>query len=76
MSPRQVRVRHVLAAVDLAKLPIHFTLSAAGFPTDHKKLRGDGVKLKDLWGSDGQVVDDPDDLATRETTPPPQAVCL
>jgi V8-like Glu-specific endopeptidase len=45
-----------IAAVDPAQLPIHFTLSAAGFPTDHRKLRGDGFKLKDLWGSDGQVV--------------------
>jgi V8-like Glu-specific endopeptidase len=45
-----------LAAVDVAELPAHFTLSAAGFPTDHRSLRGDGFKLKDLWGSDGQVV--------------------
>jgi len=45
-----------LAAVDVAQLPVHFTLSAAGFPTDHRNLRGDGFKLKDLWGSDGQVV--------------------
>jgi V8-like Glu-specific endopeptidase len=45
-----------LAAVDGAQLPAHFTLSAAGFPTDHRSLRGDGFKLKDLWGSDGQVV--------------------
>jgi V8-like Glu-specific endopeptidase len=45
-----------IAAVDLAQLPAHFTLSAAGFPTDHRELRGDGFKLKELWGSDGQVV--------------------
>lgn len=45
-----------IAAVDLTQLPAHSTLSAAGFPTDHRKLRGDGFKLKDLWGSDGQVV--------------------
>jgi V8-like Glu-specific endopeptidase len=45
-----------LAAVDVAQLPAHFTLSAAGFPTDHRRLRGDGFKLKELWGSDGQVV--------------------
>jgi V8-like Glu-specific endopeptidase len=45
-----------LAAVDVAQLPAHFTLSAAGFPADHRSLRGDGFKLKDLWGSDGQVV--------------------
>jgi V8-like Glu-specific endopeptidase len=45
-----------IAAVDVAQLPAHFTLSAAGYPTDHRKLRGDGFKLKDLWGSDGRVV--------------------
>jgi V8-like Glu-specific endopeptidase len=45
-----------IAAVDLAQLPAHFMLSAAGFPTDHRTRRGDGFKLKDLWGSDGQVV--------------------
>jgi V8-like Glu-specific endopeptidase len=46
----------IAAAVDLAHLPTHVTLSAAGFPTDHRGLRGDGFKLKDLWGSDGQLV--------------------
>ena len=45
-----------IAAVDFAQLPAHFMLSTAGFPTDHRKLRGDGFKLKDLWGSDGQIV--------------------
>jgi hypothetical protein len=45
-----------IAAVDVAQLSTHSRLSAAGFPTDHRKLRGDGFKLKDLWGSDGQVV--------------------
>jgi V8-like Glu-specific endopeptidase len=45
-----------IAAIDPARLPTHFTLSAAGFPTDHRSLRGDGFKLKDLWGSDGRVV--------------------
>jgi V8-like Glu-specific endopeptidase len=45
-----------IAAIDLARLPAHFTLSAAGFPTDHRTPRGDGFKLKDLWGSDGQIV--------------------
>ncbi|MGO9991775.1 MAG: trypsin-like serine peptidase [Steroidobacteraceae bacterium] len=45
-----------IAAIDLAQLPMHFTLSAAGFPTDHRKQRGDGFKLKELWGSDGQIV--------------------
>jgi V8-like Glu-specific endopeptidase len=45
-----------IAAVDPARLSTHFTLSAAGFPTDHRKLRGDGFKLKDMWGSDGHIV--------------------
>jgi V8-like Glu-specific endopeptidase len=45
-----------VAAVDLAQLATHSPLSAAGFPTDHRELRGDGFKLKELWGSDGQVV--------------------
>ena len=45
-----------IAAIDFARLPAHVTLSAAGFPTDHREPRGDGFKLKDLWGSDGQLV--------------------
>jgi V8-like Glu-specific endopeptidase len=45
-----------IAAIDLAQLPINFKLSAAGFPTDHRRLRGDGFKLKDLWVSEGRVV--------------------
>jgi len=45
-----------IAAVDFAQLPLHVALSAAGFPMDHRKLRGDGFKLKDLWGSEGQIV--------------------
>jgi V8-like Glu-specific endopeptidase len=45
-----------ITAVDLALLPRHLTLSAAGFPTDHRRLRRDGFKLKDLWGSAGRIV--------------------
>src|ERR1700674_4428375 len=45
-----------IAAIDIAQLPTHFTLSAAGFPRDHRTARSDGFKLKDLWGSDGQLV--------------------
>lgn len=45
-----------IAAIDPAQLPTHFTVSTAGFPTDHRTLRADGFKLKDLWGSDGQLV--------------------
>jgi V8-like Glu-specific endopeptidase len=44
-----------IAAVDVARLSMHMRLSTAGFPTDHRNLRGDAFKLKDLWGSDGQV---------------------
>jgi V8-like Glu-specific endopeptidase len=46
-----------IATVDLAQLPAQMTLAAAGFPTDHRELRGDGFKLKVLWGSEGQIVD-------------------
>ena len=45
-----------IGAVDVAQLSTHTRLSAAGYPTDHRQLRGDGFKLKDLWGSDGEVV--------------------
>jgi V8-like Glu-specific endopeptidase len=45
-----------IAAVDLAQLPAHSLLLAAGFPTDHRMPRGDGFKLKDLWGSAGRLV--------------------
>jgi hypothetical protein len=45
-----------IAAIDLAQLPAHVTLATAGFPTDHREMRGDGFRLKDLWGSDGQLV--------------------
>ena len=45
-----------IAAIDLARLPAHFTLATAGFPTDHREMRGDGFRLKDLWGSEGQFV--------------------
>jgi V8-like Glu-specific endopeptidase len=46
-----------IAAVDPARLPTHVALSAVGFPTDHREPRGDGFKLKDLWGSDGRLVE-------------------
>jgi V8-like Glu-specific endopeptidase len=46
-----------IAAADPTRLPAHFTLSAAGFPTDHRERRGDGFRLKDLWGSNGQLVE-------------------
>jgi len=45
-----------LAAVDHALLPRHLALRAAGYPTDHRGLRRDGFKLKDLWGSEGRIV--------------------
>jgi hypothetical protein len=46
-----------IAAADVAQLPVHFALSTAGFPTDHREARGDGFRLKDLWGSDGELVE-------------------
>jgi len=46
-----------VAAIDPVQLTTHLTLSAAGFPTDHREPRGDGFKLKDLWGSDGRLVE-------------------
>jgi V8-like Glu-specific endopeptidase len=46
-----------IAAVDPAQLQARMMLAAAGFPTDHRGLRGDGFKLKDLWGSEGRLVD-------------------
>src|SRR5258708_39508928 len=45
-----------VGAIDPAQLTTHTALSAAGFPTDHREPRGDGFKLKDLWGSDGRLV--------------------
>jgi hypothetical protein len=45
-----------IAAVDIAQLAVHHRLFAAGFPTDHRTLRADGFKLKDLWGSEGDIV--------------------
>jgi len=45
-----------IAAVARGQLPAQLRLSSAGYPSDHRSRRGDGFKLKDLWGSDGQVV--------------------
>jgi V8-like Glu-specific endopeptidase len=45
-----------IAAIDFAGLPPRFTLATAGFPTDHRERGGDGLRLKDLWGSAGQLV--------------------
>jgi hypothetical protein len=46
-----------ITSVDTAELPKDLRLSIAGFPADHRELRGDRFNLKDLWGSDGRVVD-------------------
>jgi V8-like Glu-specific endopeptidase len=46
-----------ISAIDPVQLPTHSKLSAAGFPGDHRELRSDGFKLKDLWGSEGQIVE-------------------
>jgi V8-like Glu-specific endopeptidase len=45
-----------IAAVEPAQLPKHLALSSAGYPSDHRRQRGDGFKLKDLWRSEGEVV--------------------
>lgn len=46
-----------LGSVDAAQLPKNLRLSIAGFPADHRERRGDRLDLKDLWESDGRVVD-------------------
>jgi V8-like Glu-specific endopeptidase len=45
-----------IAAVDVAQLPRKRRLSLAGFPADRRTTHGDRLDLKDLWGSDGEVV--------------------
>jgi hypothetical protein len=45
-----------LAAVEIARLPKSRRLSIAGFPADLRTSRRDRLELKDLWGSDGEVV--------------------
>jgi V8-like Glu-specific endopeptidase len=45
-----------IATVSIAQLPRNLPLSIAGFPADRRELRGDQFNLKDLWGSDGQLV--------------------
>jgi hypothetical protein len=46
-----------IAAVEAAQLPKNQRLSIAGFPADRRDLRSDRFGLKDLWGSDGRMVD-------------------
>ncbi len=46
-----------IGAVEPSQLPRGFGLSLAGFPSDHREGRGDGFKFKDLWLSEGVVVD-------------------
>jgi V8-like Glu-specific endopeptidase len=43
------------ASIDIAQLAKK-RLSIAGFPADRRMLHGDRLELKDLWGSDGEVV--------------------
>jgi V8-like Glu-specific endopeptidase len=45
-----------IGTVDAARLPKNRQLSIAGFPADRRTLHGDRLDLKDLWGSDGEVV--------------------
>jgi V8-like Glu-specific endopeptidase len=44
------------ATVDIAQLAKDRRLSIAGFPADRRTLHGDRLDLKDLWGSDGELV--------------------
>jgi len=46
-----------IGAVEPSQLPRGFGLSLAGYPSDHRDGRGDGFKFKDLWLSQGTVVD-------------------
>jgi V8-like Glu-specific endopeptidase len=46
-----------IGTVDSAQLPKDLRLSIAGFPADLRERHGDRFDLKDLWESDGQVVD-------------------
>jgi V8-like Glu-specific endopeptidase len=45
-----------IATVAIEQLPKNLQISTAGFPADRRMLRGDQLDLKDLWGSEGQVV--------------------
>lgn len=46
-----------IASVDADQLSKDLPLAIAGFPADHRELRGDRFNLKDLWGSNGRVVE-------------------
>jgi hypothetical protein len=46
-----------IGVAEPAQLPPHLPLSSAGYPSDHRMRRGDGFKLKDLWRSEGEVVE-------------------
>jgi V8-like Glu-specific endopeptidase len=46
-----------IGAVEPTQLPRGVAVSVAGYPSDHRELRGDGFKFKDLWLSEGAVVD-------------------
>ena len=35
----------------------HVRIASAGFPRDHRALRGEGFKLKQLWESEGEVIE-------------------
>jgi hypothetical protein len=46
-----------IGSVDAAQLSSNPRLYIAGFPADLRERRGYRLDLKDLWGSDGRVVD-------------------
>jgi V8-like Glu-specific endopeptidase len=45
-----------IAAVDGSRLPKYRQLSLAGFPADRRASHGPRLDLKDMWGSDGELV--------------------
>ena len=45
-----------IASVDAGQLKKNRLLSLAGFPADRRTLHGERLDLKDLWGSDGEIV--------------------
>jgi hypothetical protein len=45
-----------IAAVGIEQVSKGRRLSIAGFPVDRRLQRGDQLELKDLWGSEGEVV--------------------
>ncbi len=45
-----------LGSVDTDELSHNARVAVAGFPADLRRRRGDALRFKDLWGSEGRVV--------------------